>query len=97
MLCKVRDYLENLIIIRSLLHLHGVGAKRIVVCFILTVVRLEDHLCYTVGYAFLKNKIFLHQILSCPLHSIKYSNYSTLLSQYFLSGTKSFCHYNIIS
>ena len=29
MLCKVGDYLENLIIIRSLLHLHGVRTKEL--------------------------------------------------------------------
>ena len=61
MLCKVGDYLENLIIIRSLLHLHGVRTKELWYALFTPVIKWEDHLCYTVGYASLETKIFLHQ------------------------------------
>lgn len=73
MLCKVGDYLENLIIIRSLLHLHGVRTKELWYALLTPVIKWEDHLCYTAGYASLKTKIFLHHIVFCSSHSIKYS------------------------
>lgn len=79
MLPRVGDYLENLNYNQKLVPLVQMELKRAVECFIQIVVRQEDYLCYPVGYAFLVTRIFLHQLVSCPLNSIKCSKYSTFL------------------